>query len=398
MSPSILQLQALGIQDTYLTKTPEINIFKYHYYRYVNFATDILKLPLNDIATFGKKTTCDIPKRGHLLSKLYLHLKLPKLNKTSGTYLSWSDALGYSIFSDPIELEVGGVIIDKLYPQFLNAWDDLSNSSKQFGRNLMTLKSDVYSSVKYNAQKEVDLIIPLEFWFTKQYSSALPLLSMFNQDIRLNFKFRNFSECVNYDGSNPNAVSIISSQILAEYIFLDDVIAKDFQRQKHTYIIEQVQYHGDEVIPENYTTYNSTLKFNNPCKELIFFCVEKQNIENNNHFNYSKSSNEESLITEASLLLDGKLRFDSLPECYYRSIFPDCIHSNIPMKYIYIMPFSLKPEDNQPTGSLNMSRFNDVVLSLKLPPGNLDCMLYVFAISYNVLIIENGTLTLEWLI
>jgi hypothetical protein len=390
-------LQALGIQDIHLTKNPEINIFKYNYYRYVNFATDVLKLQLNDTATFNKKTTCDIPKRGHLLSKLYLHLKLPQLQKNNGTYISWTDALGYSIFSDPIELEIGGVVVDKLYPQFLNIWNDLSKTNNDFGKNLMILKSDVYSSGYYNASKDVDLIIPLEFWFTKQYSSALPLLSMYNQDIRVNFKLKDFSQCINYDGNEPSSRSIISSQVLAEYIFLDDVILKQFQNQKHTYIIEQIQYHGDEIIPQNYTAYNTTLKFNNPCKELIFCCAEKQNVDNNNYFVYSKTSDGGSLITEASLLLDGKLRFDALPEFYYRSIFPDCVHNTIPLKYIYTMPFSLKPEDNQPTGSLNMSRFNDVVLSLRLPPGNVDCMLYVFALSYNILTIENGTFTLEWL-
>lgn len=63
MSPSILQLQSIGIQDVYLTKDPQINIFKYNYYRYVNFSTDIIKVPLNEVATFNKKITCDIPKK-----------------------------------------------------------------------------------------------------------------------------------------------------------------------------------------------------------------------------------------------------------------------------------------------------------------------------------------------
>ena len=145
--------------------------------------------------------------------------------------------------------------------------------------------------------------------------------------------------------------------------------------------------------------YSSKLRFNYPCKEFIFFAVENRNIENNNYFVYSKTGQfvQGPLITEASLLLDGKLRFDSLPEFYYRSVFPDNVHSVIPTKYIYTMPFSIKPEDNQPTGSLNASKFNDITLFLKLPPGNVDLTLYVFAISYNVLIIENGGLTMEFM-
>jgi hypothetical protein len=168
MSPSILQLQAIGIQDVYLTKDPQINIFKYNYYRYVNFATETVKLNMNTIATFGQKTTCEIPKRGHLLSKLHLHIRLPQLNKISGDYVCWNDTLGYSIFAEPIELQIGGVIVDRLYPQFMNAWDELTNANKQLGKNFMLLKSDTYVNNYTNAKKEVDLVIPLDFWFTKQ--------------------------------------------------------------------------------------------------------------------------------------------------------------------------------------------------------------------------------------
>jgi len=396
MSPSILQLQALGLQDVYLTKDPQINVFKYNYYRYINFATETVNLQMNNVATFDQKVSCIIPKRGHLLSKLYLHIKLPALTKNGGEYASWCDTLGYAIFKDPIELQINGSTVDRIYPQFINAWDDLTNANKQLGKNLMILKSDTYASNFYNAEKELDLIIPLDFWFTKQYNMALPLLSMYNQEIKVNFTLKNFSECINYDGLEPNSVSAIESNLFAEYIFLDDVILKQFQQQKHMFIVDQVQYNGDELISANTILHNSSLKFNHPCKEIIFFCAEKQNIDTNNYFSYSKSPSETPLVKRASLLLDGRPRFDNLPEFYYRTIFPNSIHSVIPMKYIYTMPFCINPEDNQPTGSINLSRFNDVTLSLTMHTGNVDCYLYTFVRSYNIIIIENGNLTMEF--
>jgi hypothetical protein len=68
------------------------------------------------------------------------------------------------------------------------------------------------------------------------------------------------------------------------------------------------------------------------------------------------------------------------------------------MKYVYTMPFSIRPEDNQPTGSLNMSRFNDITLALKLCQNNPQMKLFVFAISYNILTIENGSVVLEFVL
>lgn len=396
MSPSILQLQSVGQQDVYLTAEPQINVFKYTYYRYVNFATEIIELPLNDNATFNRKTSCDVPKRGHLLSKLYLHLKLPPLTKTSGTYLCWTNSIGYAIFNDPIELEIGGVVVDKLYPQFLDIYDEFSNSSKQLGKNFMTGKSDLYVANYYNAQKPLDLVIPLDFWFTKHYSLALPLLSMNNQDLRVNFKFKDFPDVVNFDGATPAYVNILESSVFAEYIFLDEVIVEQFQKQKHMYVIDQIQYHGDETIPTSTSIYNTPLKFNHPVKELFFAFTEKQNVDNNNYFVYSNSTDDSSIITSASLLLDGKKRFDDFPEYLYRSIFPYSVHSVVPMKYVYCIPFCINPEDIQPTGSLNMSRFNDVVLSVKLLPNNPETYIYVYAVNYNIVTVENGSLSIEF--
>jgi hypothetical protein len=398
MTGTLLQLQGNGIQDTYLTQDPQINIFKYSYFRYVNFATETIKLELNEVATFNKKTICNILKKGHLLSKLYLHLKLPALVLNGGTYACWTDTIGYAIFKDPIELEIGGVVVDKIYPHFLNMWDEVSNSNKTYGKNLMLLKNDLYSSGKRNAIKPIDLIIPLDFWFCKQYSSALPLLSMDYQDIKLSFKFRDFHELINYDGAEPEPVSILQSHVIAEYVFLDDIILNTFKNQTHTYVIEQIQYNNDELIPESTSLYNSYLKFNNPIKEFIFACVEKSSVDSNNYYAYSNSTDDSSLIDEISLSFDGRKKYEFLPEVYFRTIMPDAAHSVIPIKYIYYMPFSIKPEENQPFGSLNASRFNDIVLSLKLQNNNPELFLYTFALSYNIIKIENGYLKMEFII
>lgn len=397
MVAGTLQLQARGIQDVYLTKDPEINVFQYHYFRYVNFANDVYKLPLHDPAKFGSKTHIVIPKKGHLLSKLYLQLKLPPIVQNGGEYACWSDAIGYSIFNGPIELQIGGVVVDKLYPVGLDIMNELTVQSSDLGHNRMILKSDIWRSNIYNATKTVDLMIPLDFWFTKHYSMALPLLSMTSQEIQINFNFADFNKVINYDGLDPVRVEILDSNIFAEYIMLDDIVLDNFQRQKHQYVITQMVYNGDDTIPPGKNLFTTKINFNNPCKELLFCCVDQNNYDNNNYFNYSRRSDETSLITEASLLLDGKHRYDNfLPEYIFRDYFPNIVHSVVPTKHFYVMPFALKPEDEQPTGSINMGRFDEVLLNLKLRDNNPECKLYVFGIMYNIVTIENGVLTFEF--
>jgi hypothetical protein len=398
MVAGTLQLQAKGIQDVYLTKDPEINVFQYQYFRYVNFANDLYKIHLHDTARFNTKTHVVIPKKGHLLSKLYLHLKLPRLVKTDGAYACWTDSIGYAIFSGPIELQIGGVVVDKLYPVCLDILDELSTTTNKLGHDRMILKSDIWRSALYNSNKEVNLMIPLDFWFTKNYSMALPLLSMTSQEIQINFSFADFNKVINYDGlAGPPRVDILDSNIFAEYIMLDDIVLDQFQRQKHQYLITQMVYNGDDNIPVNKNLFSTKINFNNPCKEILFCCVDQDNYDNNNYFNYSNRSNDEPLIKEASLLLDGKHRYDDfLPEFIFREFFPNIVHSVVPSKYFYVMPFALKPEDDQPTGSLNMSRFDEILLNLRLNNNNTNCKLYVFGIIHNIVTIENGVLTFEF--
>lgn len=400
MGGAYLQLIAKGIEDLYLTQKPEINLFQYKYFRYVDFATETWNQHLNDNAEFGKnKVTVDIQKKGHLLSKLYLNIKLPILILVDGTYACWADTLGYAIFSQPIELVIGGIIVDRLYGTGLDILDELTSHTKKQGKDLMILKSDIYRSTMFNATKIIDLMIPLDFWFTKDYSLALPLLSINSQDISLNFYFRNFEDLINYDGNTGTyPESIIDSYLFVEYIFLDDIILDTFQKQNFKYVIEQMVYHGDENIPDNQTLFQARIDFKNPCKELLFVCIDQNNLDNNNYFNYSRRSDGNALISQASLLLNGKHRFDDyLPEYTFRQYFPNNVHSVIPNKHLYTIPFCTKPEDSvQPTGSINLSRFDDVTLALKMNPGNPQCQLHIYGIVYNIVTITNGILTFEF--
>ena len=402
---SRIQLLATGIQDVYLTVKPEINVLQYVYYRYVNFSNELLKVPLNSTASFGSQTYVKIPKTGgHLLSKMYLHLQLPALtSRELLKYASWSDTLGYAIFNKPVELLIGGIVVDRIYPIGMDMLDELKTSTNKLGHDQMILKGDMFRDSIYNANQPLDLMIPLEFWFTKDYTMSLPLLSMTSQDIQLNFSFDTFNNLVNYNSSSPpTPVDIISSDLYIEYIFLDETVVEQFQSQKHQYVITQMVYNGADIIPQGRNIFNTKLNFHNPCQEILFACVDQNNFDNNCYFDYSRRSDQRSLISKAKLLLDGKNRYDVnyLPEFIFRQFFPNNVHSVIPMKYMYVMPFALKPRDGdrgQATGSINMSRFDEVTLSLEMRPDNPECVLHVFGIMHNICVISNGILSFEFL-
>lgn len=394
MGGAFLQLINTGVENLLITDNPEINLFKYNYFRYVNFASESIKTQLNDSADFGKRVTVTIPKTGHLLSKLYLNLTLPVLTLVDGTYACWSDALGYSIFRRPIELLMGGVVVDKLYPTGMDILDELRTET---GRQVMILKSDIYSGVRFNAIKPVKLCIPLEFWFTKSPELALPLHNMSNQEITLELYFNDFENVINYDGvTQPEKVSITDSYITTEYVFLDEIILETLIKKEYLFVIDQMAFQKD-TIPAGESSRKITLDFKQPCKELLFVCIDSGNIENNNHFNYSRRSDQETLVLSANLLLDGKHHFNEyLSEEIFRQYYPNNVHSRVPNKHIYCIPFSIKPEDVQPTGFINLNRFDEISLLLRLNSNNPECQLYIHGIMHNIVRIKDGAITFDY--
>jgi hypothetical protein len=91
------------------------------------------------------------------------------------------------------------------------------------------------------------------------------------------------------------------------------------------------------------------------------------------------------------LQLNGNDRFAERIGNYFSYIQPFQHHTNVPSnKGINVYSFSLKPEDHQPSGSLNMSRIDTAVLSLNTPNISASGNVLIYAVNYNVLRILSG--------
>jgi hypothetical protein len=102
----------------------------------------------------------------------------------------------------------------------------------------------------------------------------------------------------------------------------------------------------------------------------------------------------------AKLILNGNDRFYERPGRYFNLIQPFQHHENIPTNAgINVYSFALKPEEHQPSGTLNMSRIDTAILSLSFEDKTgtaatdydpAQSILYVYAVNYNVLRILSG--------
>ena len=328
MGGGLLQLVAYGAQDVYLTGNPQITFFKVVYRRHTNFSIESIQQTFNGTVTNGGRVTCQISRNGDLVHKLYLVLN--------------SDGDDARDAVSKVEVEIGGQLIDRQYGKWMTIWNELT---------LPVGKKDGYMNMVNDATN--NRYVPLEFWFCRNIGLALPLIALQYHEVKINVEF---------------ASSITSAELWADQIFLDTDERRRFAQLSHEYLIEQVQFTGTETVSDN-SNLSAKLSFNHPVKELI----------------WKGQGN----TGTAKLMLNGNDRFAEREAKYFALVQPYQHHTNIPELScnINVYSFALKPEEHQPSGTLNMSRIDTAQLQLKgAEPGDVD----IYAHSYNVLRILSG--------
>ena len=403
MGGGLLQLVAYGAQDVYLTGNPQITFFKVVYRRHTNFAIEAIQQTFNGSPTFGNRVTCQISRNGDLIHRMYLAVV---------NYSSSYDVCPYFGLRliNYVEIEIGGQKIDKHYSHWMYVWNELSLpvSKKEAYKKMVGANNTLGPLTNAN------LYIPLEFWFCRNVGLALPLIALQYHEVKINILFETKENC---RGNATDIAELSSTTLWVDYIFLDTDERRRFAQLSHEYLIEQLQFTGTESINDNSTSIKPKLSFNHPCKELVWFCASNHHAStrqtiNNNWVNYSTGVNsygannselyiETSAITStnpiknAKLVLNGNDRFAARPGSYFNLIQPYQHHENIPSNPgINVYSFALKPEEHQPSGTLNMSRIDTAVFNLDLQntyTGNaFSKNLHVYAVNYNVLRILSG--------
>ena len=384
MGGGLLQLVAYGAQDVYLTGNPQITFFKAVYRRHTNFAIEAIQQTFNGTPGFGQRVTTTVARNGDLIHRVYLALDLTSMEQTPEVCKYFGLRL-----INYVEIEIGGQKIDKQYSHWMYIWNELSlPKSKRAGYDDMVGASgDLVSGL--NKQ----LFVPLEFWFCRNVGLALPLIALQYHEVKINLNFESMDKC-KADGENSDLGSFGAS-LWVDYIFLDTDERRRFAQLSHEYLIEQLQFTGEEAVAANV---KSKLNFNHPCKELVWFVSNKN--KKSNWMNYTTDDadmKEDAIVSKnktasAKLVLNGNDRFAERNGSYFNMVQPFQHHENIPSNAgINVYSFALKPEEHQPSGTLNMSRIDTAVLNLTTNSvDTTNDALNVYAVNYNVLRIMSG--------
>jgi len=289
-----MQLVAYGAQDIYLTGNPQITFFKVVYRRYTNFSMEAIEQTFNGQADFSRKVTCTISRNGDLISRVYLQVTLPGVEcqgsdlkigeenvKNSCSYcFRWANYIGHVLIRT-VDVEIGGQRIDRHYGDWLNIWNELTQEpGKQAGYDNMVGNTISLTGTGHNKTEATTLYIPLQFWFCRNPGLALPLIALQYHEVKINIEFRRKEDCyvttsqvlecsaANDGGCQVCVPSLDQASLFVDYIYLDTDERRRFAQVSHEYLIEQLQFTGDESVTS--TNVKVKLNFNHPCKELIW--------------------------------------------------------------------------------------------------------------------------------
>ena len=317
MGGGLMQLVAYGAQDVYLTGNPQITFWKVTYRRHTNFAMESIEQTFNGQADFGRRVQCTVSRNGDLCYRTYLQVTMPEINQDMAPYARWLDNPGEHLIS-MVEVEIGGQRIDRQYGDWMHIWNQLTLTSEQErGYNKMIgnttqltyLTDPNYANIATacssadvpdavcaprKALPETTLYVPLQFWFCRNPGLALPLIALQYHEVKINLELRPSDECLfavqtleggaagnNKTGSvkatEAYAQSLVAASLYVDYVFLDTDERRRMAQNPHEYLIEQLQFTGDESVGSS--SNKIKLNFNHPCKELVFVVQPDKNVD-----------------------------------------------------------------------------------------------------------------------
>ena len=173
------------------------------------------------------------------------------------------------------------------------------------------------------------------------------------------------------------------ANLWVDYIYLDVDERRRFAQVSHEYLIEQIQFTGDETVAvgtSGQKTSNIRLNFNHPTKYLAWVVsgsLYGQYASTTNagpvqavvasagiNANGAIAADNAAPLYSAKLQLNGQDRFSARWGLYFNKVQPLQTVGSKPAAGVYLYSFALKPQEHQPSGTCNFSRIDNATLNL----------------------------------
>ena len=409
-----VQLATRGTQDVFFTDDPEYTYFIKNFKKHTNFARFTVDHDVTGEVEFGQTLRCTIPQNvGDLLKTVRLHVVLKGASPRG-----YVESIGHAMI-EHVDMNIGGKLIQRIPRDWLQIYSEhYVTQSKQTNLSKLIGKPPYESSgtpvqgtelLKYIEPTTQDrtCIIDVPFYFHRNTELSVPLCALTKQEVEIVIQLSSNEKCT-YESSTVSPTTqkglIKDFKVQTELVALDEPERIKFQEVSTDFIITQVQSDVSKI-PANETVHNHKVEFVNPVKELYF--VIQRIGSGVSVFDYDDTTRvgasqvDTSRYTNYEHLRNLQLRLDSdtvLDEktgnvIHMRAVQSGIHHSRTQLfRRFYSYSFALEPERWYPTGQRNFSLVNEQYVKLLLNnDSSVERELRVYAHSYNILRVEDGT-------
>lgn len=418
-----IQLMASGMQDQYFTSNPDYTYFLQKFQKHSNFAREYIDIEPENVGDFGSKVRFKIPQNaGDILKTLSVKLTLPALPDTN--FAAFIESIGHAVI-EYADLIIGGKVIQRLTSDYLQIYSEhnVTQSKQRALKQLIGKYPErvvasrvselaILSSIG-RADEEEKFFIDLPFYFYEHSELAIPLCSIYKQEVEVEIKLRNYDHLIvkNTTGElitslEEGVIHLKEFSLCGEMIFLDPIERIKIMKDKKDYVITQIQQNVFDIVQGGQQG-KFKLDFTNPVKEL-YFVIQRQGdvgtgegefITPFDYDNTLEETDDNYILYEnldyLTLTLDGHdiITRETGNVIFLKAVQAAIHHSKTQLlRRFYSYSFALEPEKWYPTGQINFSLIKEQILNLSLTP----CVDYsrqvrVYAISNNILRVCEGT-------
>lgn len=448
-----LNIAITGIQDVYLTGSPEMSHFVNRFKRHTKFTTQTIEVPFNGDPERGKTNIAIVPTTaGDMISNISLKIYVDR-DATSNVYDSFVKSN-----IDYIDLFMGKQHIDRLTTDYIMMYHKLR--SKETEDNEI-LYRDSYNTESHFSSR-VPLYLDLPFYFYKHPHLAIPVCAMYKHSLEIHIQMKKpiefRTDYMPIDYSENLKISNMSLNV--DYHYLSEIERNFFKTRPIEYIITQTQKTQRQIESSDIDKEHSFItKFKHPVREFFFFLQHDawKNLTNRSNINeeldYANMKiNNEILFTGNHRELSSKQflnRYESPSDIveeyliwnrdsshYNQTFIPlnDILTSNavrnlpgtnlalqgmsgisrglfktfeVKNGLFYNHSLSMNPSKHEPSGELNMSRIvhQQFTFKFKTPDKNSIYSVWndlyrstfqLYAVNYNILVFEDGLCGLKY--
>lgn len=190
------------------------------------FTTQWVRLDFDTNPTFGNKAVITLPRKGHLISRLFLVCTYPDIftaQRTAaatgganflGPAWTWTNSLGHAIVNNA-RIDIGGVRVEQIDGRLLEVLDEFYTPLEKVPLVNSLIRRNITNFPDFSTAATAPVVTytPLPFWFSRGDSGvALPIDALAVDPVKLTVTFNPVANLVVSTGLSPNHTDVAGSR------------------------------------------------------------------------------------------------------------------------------------------------------------------------------------------